>query len=437
MHPRGTFIFFFVLGIYHLLSIITCVGSNLQLEIITTATKQRTTQLTIKLSISWLGQGPTRDNDPFRFTRDNDLLDFAFIVAPSALRKLVIGTGSGRKVSHKPCSLRTLPGDRLVFARRGGAASIIDLSSQNITDTRIAAFQSHDRIEADHPTVEILPVNIVRCRAITDGGMTAESVQSAGCARIEYRFRAPIHLLVVYEHGARRDGETCIEGGTRTRLGSFARKLTFVPAGRGYYEWHELRSPSRLMFLYFDPKKLKFLSDTRFANMLLTPRLFFEDESLWHTAMKLEHLIEHPALGDQCYFHALGIVIAYQLLRLHCGELSSQPPMQGGLAPWQQRIAAYYIDQHLPQRIMLSTLAHLVRQSPFHFCRAFKESFGVPPLRYQTRRRIEYAKLLLTKPEMSVTDVGLTIGFSNSSSFVTAFRKATGFTPTGYKRSLG
>jgi AraC family transcriptional regulator len=89
--------------------------------------------------------------------------------------------------------------------------------------------------------------------------------------------------------------------------------------------------------------------------------------------MKLEHLIEHPSLGDQCYFDALGI--AYQLLRLHCGELSSQSPMQGGLAPWQQRIAADYIDQHLPQRIMLSTVAHLVRQSPFHFCRAFKESF--------------------------------------------------------------
>ena len=64
-------------------------------------------------------------------------------------------------------------------------------------------------------------------------------------------------------------------------------------------------------------------------------------------------------------------------------------------------------------------------------------AFGVPPLRYKTRCRIEYAKLLLTKPEMSVTDVGLTIGFSTSSSFVTAFRKATGFTPTGYKRSLG
>jgi AraC family transcriptional regulator len=350
----------------------------------------------------------------------------------------MIGTGSGGKVSHKPCSLRTLPGDRLVLARRREAASIIDLSPQNVTDTRIAAPQSRDVEAVDsNPTVEIFPADAVRRRAITDGDMTAESVQSAGCTRLAYHFRAPIHLLVIYEHGARSDGETCIEGVARARLGSFARKFTFVPAGCGYYEWHELRAPSRLMFLYFDPKKLKFLPDTRFANVLLTPRLFFEDESLWHTAMKLEHLIEHPALGDKCYFDALGIVIVYQLLRLQCGELSCQSPMQGGLAPWQQRIAADYIDQHLSQRITLAALARLVRQSPFHFCRAFKESFGVSPLRYQTRCRIEYAKLLLTKPETSVTDVGLTIGFSNSSSFVTAFRKATGFTPTGYKRSLG
>jgi AraC family transcriptional regulator len=285
--------------------------------------------------------------------------------------------------------------------------------------------------------VKIFPADVVRRRAIAVGGMMAESVQSAGCAKLEYHFREPIHLLVIYEHGARSDGETCIEGVARARLGSFARKLTFVPAGREYYERHELRAPSRLVFLYFDPNKLGFLSDSRFANVLLTPRLFFEDESLWHTAMKLKTLIEHPASGDKCYFDALGIVIAYQLLHSHYGEPGRQSPNQGGLAPWQQRITAHYIDQHLSQRITLATLARLVRQSPFHFCRAFKESFGAPPLRYQTRCRIEYAKLLLTKPEMSVTDVGLTIGFSTSSSFVTAFRKATGFTPSGYKRSLG
>jgi AraC family transcriptional regulator len=44
---------------------------------------------------------------------------------------------------------------------------------------------------------------------------------------------------------------------------------------------------------------------------------------------------------------------------------------------------------------------------------------------------------LLAMPTMSVTEIGLTIGFGCSSSFTAAFRKATGFTPTEYQRSLG
>jgi AraC family transcriptional regulator len=35
-----------------------------------------------------------------------------------------------------------------------------------------------------------------------------------------------------------------------------------------------------------------------------------------------------------------------------------------------------------------------------------------------------------------VTDVGLAIGFSETSSFTAAFRRATGLTPTGYQRSV-
>jgi AraC family transcriptional regulator len=78
----------------------------------------------------------------------------------------------------------------------------------------------------------------------------------------------------------------------------------------------------------------------------------------------------------------------------------------------------------------------LVRLSPYHFCRAFKRSFGVPPLRYQRDRRIQHAKRLLADSELSVTDVAVEIGFGSSTSFATAFRKATGLSPTTYSRSL-
>src|ERR1700716_3197187 len=118
-----------------------------------------------------------------------------------------------------------------------------------------------------------------------------------------------------------------------------------------------------------------------------------------------------------------------------CGSIRA-PPARGGLAAWQQRAVVAHIEEHLTEQISLSALAQLVRLSPYHFCRAFKKSFGIPPHRFHTHRRMEHAKALLAKPAASVTDVGIAIGFSATSSFTTAFRNATGLTPTGYQRSV-
>jgi AraC family transcriptional regulator len=60
----------------------------------------------------------------------------------------------------------------------------------------------------------------------------------------------------------------------------------------------------------------------------------------------------------------------------------------------------------------------------------------MPPHRYHTNRRIERAKALLAKGGLSVTDIGSTLGFSETSSFTAAFRKATGLTPSKYYRTV-
>ena len=288
-----------------------------------------------------------------------------------------------------------------------------------------------------HPSVEIFPPDAVRRRAVAGRSITAEIVQSASNVKVEYRLHATAHVLVAYEEGIRCDGETVVEGAPRSKLRRYARKLTLVPAGCQYHEWHEHRTLSRFTYLYFDLKRLRLESQGGVADTRFTPRVFFEDESLWHATRELADLVEHPASGDRDYFDALGAIVMHRILRLQRGEPGSRRRIRGGLAAWQQRIATTFIEEHLADRIELTALAQLVRQSPYHFCRAFKQSLGMPPLRYQAQRRIDHAKLLLAKPAMSVTDIGLAVGFGCSSSFATAFRKATGFTPTAYQRSLG
>jgi AraC family transcriptional regulator len=266
--------------------------------------------------------------------------------------------------------------------------------------------------------------------------MAAESVQSASRIKTQYRFRAPMHLLVMYEKGELRGGEAFVEGLPRSTLRNLERKLTFVPAGHEYHEWHEPRGHTRIMLFYFDPAKIKIDLDLGMPDIYVGPRLLFEDATLWHTALKLKTLVDDLALGDRLYFEILGSLLVHELVRLSRGIPRMQPRVRGGLAAWQQRIVTAHIEEHVDERIRLATLAHLVRLSPCHFSRVFKQSLGMPPQRYQTNRLMERAKLLLAQPAISVMEIGLTIGFSSPTAFATAFRKATGLSPTDYRRSL-
>jgi hypothetical protein len=47
------------------------------------------------------------------------------------------------------------------------------------------------------PQIEIFPPQGVTRRAASWGGMTAEFIESTVRARFEFRFRAPVHLLIV------------------------------------------------------------------------------------------------------------------------------------------------------------------------------------------------------------------------------------------------
>jgi AraC family transcriptional regulator len=173
----------------------------------------------------------------------------------------------------------------------------------------------------------------------------------------------------------------------------------------------------------------------RFPEIEFEPRLFFLDHDIWETAFKIKMQVESS--GSPSYVEALSLVLAHELIRLQQGTSGVAPVMHGGLAGRQQKEVADYIEDRLDEEISLQDLAAVAQLSPFHFARAFKQSFGEPPHRYLVVRRMERAKGLLKNPTLTVTEIGLMLGFSETSSFTAAFRRLVGTTPSNYCRSRG
>jgi len=208
-------------------------------------------------------------------------------------------------------------------------------------------------------------------------------------------------------------------------------------AGRRFFGAQNPRLLTRSICLYIDPQSVLVDPDLRFAEAELQPRLLFEDRDIWETVRKLKAQIGSIDPGDRMYADVLAGLLAHELLRLDGATAAPRRVHRpGGLVGWQQKRIMDFMEEHLAGDISLNMLADLVQLSPYHFLRSFKRSFGEPPHRYWTARRIERARTLLANPRASITEVALDVGFSSTSAFSAAFHRNTGQTPTDYRRSL-
>jgi AraC family transcriptional regulator len=303
------------------------------------------------------------------------------------------------------------------------------------TDTGRSLSYGRTDFRSPDVLVKISPSEAVARRALSWPGMAVEIAEATQPCQIEVRFCAPVHLLVLFEEGVRRNGHTCVAGLPRSRLQNLKGKLVFVPADHEYYDRQEPSRLSRAAYFYFDPAVLPCKSEAGHVGGSLARRLFFEDAGVWNIAIRLKALVEEPGAVDRLYCESLGVVLAHELVGLGSGGTRVESTVRGGLAGWQQRVVASYIEDHVADEIPLATMAQLARLSPYHFSRAFRQSFGTPPHQFHVHRRIERAKSLLRNPALSITSIGMAVGFSDASAFSTAFRKATGMTPSGFQRS--
>jgi AraC family transcriptional regulator len=95
-----------------------------------------------------------------------------------------------------------------------------------------------------------------------------------------------------------------------------------------------------------------------------------------------------------------------------------------------------YIHQNIYEPLPLARLASHAAYSPYHFTRIFKEKIGLSPLYYVSSHRLQKAKDLLLRTNLSIRDIGLEIGQQSLGTFTTRFTERVGVTPSEFRNSM-
>jgi AraC-like DNA-binding protein len=97
------------------------------------------------------------------------------------------------------------------------------------------------------------------------------------------------------------------------------------------------------------------------------------------------------------------------------------------------RRARDLMDREYARPIDVAEIARTALMSPAHFSRQFRAGYGETPHAYLMTRRIERAKALLRRGDMTVTEVCMAVGCTSLGSFSARFAELVGETPSAYR----
>lgn len=142
-----------------------------------------------------------------------------------------------------------------------------------------------------------------------------------------------------------------------------------------------------------------------------------EEEAMWE---KLQHSVSMKDL-----LHALS-----QLL-----DQSKEHAMNKKSSELLMISAKDYIHRNLGSDIGVDEISDYLGISCSYFSLLFKNQFGETFVEYLTKQRMELAKSMLLMTDKSITQIGISVGYSERRYFTKVFQKYTGMTPSDYRES--
>lgn len=146
-------------------------------------------------------------------------------------------------------------------------------------------------------------------------------------------------------------------------------------------------------------------------------------------------VLMHPEQASRLFIDHAILALKAHVIHFYGNAQCAAPPRSKGLAAWQERRAKTFLMEHLGHDVSLADLARECALSRSHFSKAFKQSTGQSPHAWLVSQRVDSARHLLKKPELSIAQIAASCGFSDQSHMTRVFVAHTGVTPARWRRS--
>jgi AraC family transcriptional regulator len=218
-------------------------------------------------------------------------------------------------------------------------------------------------------------------------------------------------------------------------------RLTFVPASSQLGCRGSGGQRQRAVRAFLDPTHLAIQLPSAGE---LTPQdlegcLDIQAPEIVSTMVRLSSETLEPGLASGVLLESLGRVVAVELERLLLARRAREPlrKCRGLLNRTELRRIVEYVDSRSSANITISEVAEACSISSRTLTRKFKLTTGETLHEYAHRRATSRARALLADLTRSIKEVSYDLGFLNPSAFSIAFRRATGVSPSEYRRSVG
>ena len=203
-----------------------------------------------------------------------------------------------------------------------------------------------------------------------------------------------------------------------------------TPEQKGILYWFVLTTQKPISWLNFS----KVEQQSIIEQLNQSPRRLFKAPQ--RLQIELDRAIIALQNSDTDVFTRVKVKNALSQALLIIFEAISEGGAADCLSPEINRNLKFIAEHLSDENLTMQQLASQAGLSVSRYKSRFKKETGYPPADYILRKKIEWAKKLITNDTLSITDIALELNFNSSQYFSTVFKRYVGQTPSVFRQGL-